>query len=148
MIFNTKNKSKLTIGPLTSQSRIDHDLPKLSNNINHIQQRLHRQIRFHPAVIYLATDLTLNQTRDTWMRQNQHNEFSVISAISIDEDMKRNNFLFKHSNDEKSYKLDQSRHILDRFRFLILDANFKQCHFPRDTIVNFSLVIRPHTFNY
>ena len=62
--------------------------------------------------------------------------------------MKDAHFIYKNSGEDRFFRLESSKMILDRFRVQIRDENMQLCIFPRQSFVTFALTIRPLVFEY
>ena len=140
--------AEVRIGPITAVTVQETDLHRLSNNIFSEKQRLYSCLRFQPKIIYITTDLVSSRTRNLWIGSSIGNDCNVLDSIVLDEQMLKRHFIFKQSGDVRYFKLRPSKHILDRFKMIIVDENFRTCQFARRCYVSFALVIRPLTFNY
>ena len=143
-------RSFMKVGPIYGSDvtpKVNHS--KLTDNIVSSSQRPHCCLRFQPKVLHIMTDLIYQDTRNAFANRFIHNDCRIIDSIVITNDMRRNHFIYKLNEGEGRYfKLKQSKHILDRFKIVIVDENYQDCTFARRCYVSFSLSMRPVTFDF
>ena len=144
-----KNPSRITIGPIKYNQIIPDPLPLLTNHFVSESQRTHSCLRFQPKMINVTSDLITTGTRNHWLHHSSDIDCNnVLASIFIDQEMKDAGFIYKNPNEDRFFKLQSSKMILDRFRIQIRDENMQKCIFSRHCFVTFALTIRPLVFEY
>lgn len=144
-----KNPSKITIGPIKYNQIMPNPLPLLTNHFLSESQRAHSCLRFQPKMINVTSDLITTGTRNHWLQHSSDIDCNnVLATIFIDQEMKDAGFIYKNPNENRFFKLQSSKMILDKFRIQIRDENMQKCIFSRHCFVTFALTIRPLVFEY
>ena len=142
-VIGGKAHENVRIGPITAQSTTRNDLPALTQILESPRQRLYARIRPLPRIIHILCDLISTLSRDTWLRNSKHLDFSIIHTMVLTDDMVNMHFISKVDKDEYFYRTSNARKVLNGIRFRMVDDSFRLIQFPVCTIAKLSFVIRP-----
>ena len=142
-ILGSKSGENATIGPIRRGSHSETDLPALTNVLKAPNQRLFSGIRPSPHIIHVLLDSVGSLAKDLWLRNSEHNDYSIVHTIILDSVMQSARFISKVNDSQVFYRTSNSRKILNGIKVRLVDSNFRILKFPVCTIVKVSFTLRP-----
>ena len=139
-------ESNVTIGPIFFKMN-DNETPHLTARIIGLNQRLFSTVRVIPKIIYFATDLVTSHCNDFWLTNSEYKGFHLLHSQVIDDVAIQQRFICSPNVDPTYYRIQRVNNILEQFKIVILDQNFRLCRFQKRTYTRVSLSLKPYDFD-
>ena len=146
---STKDDS-LNIGPLKHDSKVPTGRVTLKrNNVTNINDRLYSRCRPYSKNLYILSDIIENDCHylSMWLRNTKFSAYHVLASFTIDENDLRSGSIQKLSAQRNFLRIKQSRNILNRLNIALVDDDFSELSFMRQTYCHFTICVRPANLN-
>ena len=149
--INSTEKEKLCVGPLmnTNDLHPDKRLKLKKNNVTNEYDRLFCRVRPMARSIHVLSDIIENDCSHVsmWTKMSAFPSFKVIASYKMSKTDKEMGAIQKLSVERSFMRMKQSQNILRNINIVLVDDNFHELDFMRQTYCYFTLCIRPASLN-